>query len=76
VQNFKRRTKDNAELQEPVNAQDVADAVGRQLRIHMVPELVDLEGESLREVGEYRLPLKLVLASGDRATLDVSISST
>jgi hypothetical protein len=53
-----------------------ADAVARQLRIRVVPELVDLGGEMLGVVGEFRLPLKLQLASGERATLDVSIAST
>lgn len=52
------------------------EAVGRQLRIRMVPEMVDLGGETLKVVGEYRLPLKLVLPSGDRAALDVTIAST
>ena len=53
-----------------------ADAVARQLRIRLVPEMVDLGGETLKVVGEYRLPLKLVLPSGDRAALDVSVAST
>ena len=53
-----------------------AEAVARQLRIRLEPEMVDMGGESLRAVGEYRLPLKLVLPSGDRATLDVTLAST
>ncbi len=59
-----------------MNAQDIADAVGRQLRINIDPGLVDLGEESLPVVGEYRIPLKIIMGSGDRATLDVSISST
>ena len=50
--------------------------MGRQLRIQLVPELVDLGGESLKVVGEYRLPLKMVLPSGERATLDITVAST
>ena len=53
-----------------------AEAVARQLRIRLEPGMVDMGGESLRAVGEYRLPLKLVLPSGDRATLDITLAST
>ncbi len=55
----------------------LAEAVARQLRIEMVPELLELEAsDALRVVGEYRVPLKLVLPSGERAMLDVSVLST
>lgn len=50
--------------------------MGKQLRIRLVPEMVDLGGEVLRTVGEYRLPLKLALPSGDRVQLDVTVAST
>lgn len=50
--------------------------MAKQLRIRLAPELVDLGGESLRVVGEYRLPLKLLLPSGDRVALDVTVAST
>lgn len=53
-----------------------ADAVAKQLRIRLVPDLVDLGGEKLSVVGEYRLPLKMVLPSGDRVTLDLTVAST
>ena len=53
-----------------------ADAVAKQLRIRVVPEMVDLGSETLTVVGEYRLPLKLVLPNGDRAALDVTVAST
>lgn len=53
-----------------------ADAVAKQLRIRLVPEMVDLGGETLSVVGEYRLPLKMVLPSGDRVALDVTVAST
>lgn len=53
-----------------------ADAVAKQLRIRLVPEMVDLGGETLKVAGEYRLPLKLVLPNGERAQLDVTVSST
>ena len=53
-----------------------ADAVAKQLRIRVVPEMVDLGGETLKVVGEYRLPLRLVQPDGARVNLEVSIAST
>lgn len=53
-----------------------ADAVAKQLRIRLVPEMVDLGGETLKTIGEYRLPLKLVLPTGNRVQLDVTVAST
>ena len=50
--------------------------MAKQLRIRLAPEMVDLGGETLRVVGEYRLPLKLVLPGGERAALDVNVAST
>ena len=50
--------------------------MAKQLRIRLVPEMVDLGGETLGVVGEYRLPLKLVLPNGDRAALNLNIAST
>lgn len=67
---------DGQALEAPLGAQDIAEAVARQLRIRVVPEMVDLGGEQLRVVGEYRLPIKLVLKGGDRAQLDVTVAST
>ncbi|KAL4859895.1 putative dolichyl-diphosphooligosaccharide--protein glycosyltransferase subunit 3B [Chlorella vulgaris] len=71
---LKRRTKDGQELEQPLHAHDIADAVAKQMRIRLVPEMVDLEGESLGVAGEYQLPLKLELASGARAALSCSVS--
>ncbi|PRW59172.1 50S ribosomal L9 [Chlorella sorokiniana] len=73
---LKRRTLDGQKLETPLAAQDVADAVAKQLRIRLVPEMVDLGGETLSVVGEYRLPLKMVLPSGDRVALDLTVAST
>jgi hypothetical protein len=54
-----------------------ADTVARQMNIEIVPELLDFaSGDTLYIVGEYRLPLKLVLPSGERAMLDVNVLST
>lgn len=50
--------------------------MAKQLRIRLVPDLVDLGGEKLSVVGEYRLPLKMLLPSGDRVTLDLTVAST
>lgn len=50
--------------------------MAKQLRIRLAPEMVDLQGERLRVVGEYRLPLKLVLPGGERAALNLAVSST
>jgi ribosomal protein L9 len=72
---LRRRAKDGA-LERPVGAADVAAAVARQLGVEIAPELVDLGGEELGKVGEYRLPLKLVLPGGARAALDVTVQST
>lgn len=76
LQTLKRRTKDGQELEQPLHAHDIADAVAKQMRIRLVPEMVDLEGESLGVAGEYQLPLKLELASGARAALSCSVVST
>ncbi|KAL4445852.1 hypothetical protein ABPG77_009051 [Micractinium sp. CCAP 211/92] len=73
---LKRRTMDGQALEQALTAQDISDAVAKQLRIRLVPEMVDLGGETLKVAGEYRLPLKLVLPSGERAQLDVTVSST
>eukprot|EP00887_Chlorella_sp_A99_P000764 scaffold5.g764.t1 len=73
---IKRKTGDGQRLDMPVSKQDIADAVARQLRVALAPELLDIGTDRLAVVGEYRLPLKLVLPSGERAALDVNISST
>ncbi|PSC67879.1 hypothetical protein C2E20_8529 [Micractinium conductrix] len=73
---LKRRTKDGQALEAAVDAQDISDAVAKQLRIRVVPEMVDLGGETLKVVGEYRLPLRLVQPDGARVNLEVSIAST
>jgi ribosomal protein L9 len=72
---LRRRAKDGA-LERPVGAADVVAAVARQLGVDIAPELVDLGGEELGKVGEYRLPLKLVLPGGVRAAVDVTVQST
>ena len=47
------------------------------MRIELVPELLDLDkDDTLKVVGEYRLPLKLILPNGERAMLDVNVLST
>ena len=67
---------DKGQLDKPVTAQDVADAVARQMQIEIVSDLVDMGGEELLGVGEYELPLKLQLANGQRAVIDVNVVST
>ena len=42
----------------------------------MVPELVDIGGDLLSMVGEYRVPLKLELQGGERAMLDLAVTTT
>ena len=59
-----------------MSAQDVADAVARQLQIEIVPSMVDMGGEVLGATGEYQLPLKLVLPGGERAQLELNVLST
>ena len=75
-QQVRRKAKESGQLDQPVTAEDVADVVLRQLQVEIVPQLVDLGGEVLQAVGEYRLPLKLMLPSGQRAMLDVNIVAT
>ena len=73
---MRRKASDKGELEKPIAAADVADAVARQMQIEIVPDLVDLGAEVLRATGDYELPLKLMLPGGERAKLDVSVVST
>ena len=73
---MRRKVNDKGTLDKPVGAADVAEAVARQMQIEIVPELVDMGNEELKGIGEYELPLKLILEGGEKATLDVSIVST
>lgn len=74
----KRKTlPDSKALAQEVAVKDIVDAIAKQMRIEVVPELVDVPpSETLKEVGEYRLPLKLIMPSGQRAGLDVTVAST
>ena len=76
LQTMRRKVIENGKLDKPVTPEDIADAVARQLQIEIVPALVDMGGEQLKTVGEYELPLKLILSGGERAKLDVNIVST
>lgn len=73
---MRRKVSENGKLDKAVTAEDIADAVARQLQIEIVSELVDMGGEQLKAIGEYELPLKLLLPGGERAKLDVNIVST
>jgi ribosomal protein L9 len=73
---MRRKVTENGKLDKAVTAEDISDAVARQLQIEIVSELVDMGGEQLQSVGEYELPLKLILPDGERAKLDVNIVST
>jgi len=73
---MRRKVTGDGKLDKAVTAEDIADAVSRQLQIEIVSGLVDMGGEQLRSVGEYELPLKLILPGDERAKLDVSIVST
>lgn len=76
LQQIRRKTEDGSKLEQPVTADDVAAAVAKQLQIAIVPALVDMGKEVLSAVGEYRMPLKMVLANGEKATIDVTVLST
>lgn len=76
LQQIRRKAKESGHLDQAVSADDIADAVLRQLQVEMVPALVDMGGDVLRTVGEYRLPLKLMLPGGQRAMLDVNVVAT
>jgi ribosomal protein L9 len=73
---MRRKVTEDGKLDKAVTAEDIADAVARQLQIEIVAELVDMGGEQLKATGEYELPLKLTLPGGERAKLDVNIVST
>lgn len=75
-QTIRKKANDKGGLDSSISAADIAAAVARQMQIEIVPELVDMGGEALGAVGEYEIPLKLILADGRRATLDVSVVST
>lgn len=72
----KRKTTDGQSLERPLAAADLAEVVARQLRVQLVPEHIDLGGETLGVVGEYLIPLKLLLPNGERVVLDVNVAST
>lgn len=46
------------------------------MQIEIVPGLLDIGGEPLQAIGEYRLPLKLLLPGGERGMVDVNILAT
>ncbi len=73
---MRRKASETGELEKPIAAADVADALARQMQIEIVAEMVDLGSETLRATGDYELPLKLVLPGGERVKLDVSVVST
>lgn len=72
---FKRKA-DGLKLAVPLERQDVVEAVARQLRVSLAPELLDIGSEKLGEVGEFLLPLKIVTPAGQRAQLEVHITAT
>lgn len=72
---FKRKA-EGLKLAVPLEREDVVEAVARQLRITLVPELLDIGNEKLSEVGEFLLPLKIVTPAGQRAQLEVHIAAT
>jgi len=76
LQNIRKKVSEDGKLEKPISVDDVVDAVARQFQIEIVPQLVDMDGEVLPIVGEYQLPLKLVLPGGDRAHLNVNVIST
>ncbi|KAL4519462.1 hypothetical protein Ndes2526A_g01931 [Nannochloris sp. 'desiccata'] len=73
---MRRKVTEDGKLDKAVVAEDIADAVARQLQIEIVSELIDMGGEQLKSVGEYEVPLKLMLPGGERAKLDANIVST
>lgn len=75
-QTIRRKAGESGKLDKPIAAEDVADAVARQLQIEIVPQLVGMGGEVLSTTGDYQLPLKLLLPGGERAQLDVKVVST
>lgn len=73
---MKRKANSEGQLEEDIKAVDIADSVARQLQIEIVPAIIDMGEEVISTVGEYQIPLKLVLPDGSRGTLDVNVFST
>ncbi len=60
-------------LAQPVTAACIAKAVMRQKRVALAPQMLSLE-QPLCALGQHTVPLRMAGASGERATLQVSIA--
>ena len=76
LQKVRRRADKAGNLEKDVGAADVAEVIARQLQIDFVPELLDMRDSVIKTVGEYEIPTKLILPSGNAVVLDVNITST
>lgn len=73
----KRVAGDKGILESPVGAEDLSQAIAKQLTISIDPKMIHLEGETLTSIGEYSIPLRLLAGpDGKVAHLDVNIVST
>jgi large subunit ribosomal protein L9 len=72
---IKRKAAEDGDLAQPIDADDVVDAVAKQLRIDMVPELLRMP-EPLTATGQWTVPLEIRLANGDQAVLQVEVAKT
>jgi ribosomal protein L9 len=73
---LRRKATEDGALDKSVTSDDIAEAIGKQMQIEIVPDLLDLGGEPLAAIGEYQLPLKLLLPGGERGMVDVTIVAT
>lgn len=71
-----KRKAEGMSLLVPIAREDIVEAVSRQLRVAIDPEILDIGSEQLKEVGEFLLPLKIVDPEDRRLQLEVHVSAT
>ena len=74
---FKVKAGSDGILEDPIGPQALASAVGKQLGIEIVPQLVDMDpGDVLETSGDFLIPLNLIKSDGTKASLQVRIQAT
>jgi large subunit ribosomal protein L9 len=77
---FKRKTYEDderlGELEEPINALDIAEEMKKQMSIDIDFRMLGLGTRTLNVVGEYTIPLQLIMPDRTRAQLSVTVASS
>lgn len=77
---FKRKTYEDderlGELEEPINALDIAEEMKKQMSIDIDFRMLGLGTRTLNVVGEYTIPLQLIMPDRSRAQLSVTVASS